>query len=63
MATLINEHFLLIGEAGMCDIEFYKTDKDKIFAVDIVDERFFFVIEKEDWEELKKFIDEQLNSL
>lgn len=58
MGTTRNEHFVILSDEGIPDVEFYINSKGQIFAQEI-DGNFFFLLNKEDWEELKKFIDEQ----
>ena len=60
MATTRNEHFILSNKDWHKDFEFYLNAKGEIFAQELGDSGYesFFIITKEDWEELKSFIDD-----
>lgn len=62
MATVINEHFIIKNDRGIADMEFFLNADNEIFAVNPEEERFWFTIKKEDWEELKKFIDKKFKN-
>lgn len=61
MATIRKEHFVLSNLDYHKDLEFYLNDKGEIFFQEAGDSGYesFFIINKEDWKELKSFIDEQ----
>ena len=62
MAVIVNEH-LILGNEGTA-LEFYLNDKDEIFACAEGDMAgmFWFVIDRDDWKELKQFIDKQFET-
>lgn len=64
MATNRLEHFILRSDDRHTrDLEFYLNANGEIFVNEHnVDGGFFFTINPPDWEELKKFIDEQFKS-
>lgn len=57
-----NEHLILSAE-GFDDVEMYLNSKNEIFISNMKEfaEGWCFVINKEDWEEIKKFIDYQFS--
>lgn len=58
-----NEHLILDSEGEQ--MEFYLNDKGEIFVHNMTDEEdlrsMFFTISKEDWEQIKSFIDYQFS--
>lgn len=62
MAALVNNH-LVLENIGV-DIEMYLNDSNEIFATAAGDDgaMFWFVINKDDWEVMKDFIDGELNA-
>lgn len=62
MATFINERLIIKGETGIDEVSMYLNDNEQIFVCnDEVDARsWFFLITKDDWPEIKDFIDEKL---
>lgn len=63
MATTRSERFILSNARSNKDFEFYLNADGEIFAQELGDSGYesFFVISKEDWEELKSFIDDQFS--
>jgi len=63
MATNRLEHFILRSDGPVSDLEFYLNKNGEIFVNEHnVTGGFFFTISPPDWEELKKFIDEQFEN-
>lgn len=63
MPTLIHKSFHLYNKDNIADVEFYLNKDGDIFVQELhSDDSFFFVINKDDWIELKKYIDEQFEN-
>lgn len=63
MATTKTEHFILEYDKQSPGLEFYLNANGEIFVgEENTQGGFFFTINPPDWEELKKFIDEQFAS-
>lgn len=64
MATSRAEVFILSNSNSHKDLEFFINTKGEIFAQEIGDSGYesFFCISKDDWQELRKFIDEQFDN-
>lgn len=58
-----NEHLILSSEKFSDQVEMYLNKKDEIFVHNQKEyaEGWFFVITKEDWEQIKSFIDYQFS--
>lgn len=60
MPTSIFEHFIVHNPESVADLEVYINTNNDIFICEPnVTGGFFSIITREDWEELKKFIDKQ----
>ncbi len=62
MANTIVNQFLIKNEEGIADLMFYLNENGEIFVSIPNNEVFFSIISKDDWEELKTFIDEQFKN-
>lgn len=65
MAVAISEHLVLSPKEGFgSDLEFYRNVAGEVFVQSLSEEypQFWFVITKEDWEEIKEFMDEQFKT-
>lgn len=64
MAHLRTEHFILSNDGSSKSLEFFLNNKGEIFAQEIGESGYesFFVITKEDWQGLKKFVDDQFKN-
>lgn len=64
MPTLIAPHFILFTESEHCpDLEFHLNQCGEMYIEEHgVSGGFFFTIKKEDWQELKKYIDGQFQA-
>lgn len=66
MSTSISEHFTLFNANNNPEvIEIYINDSDQVFVQDKINDMdgFFFTLTREEWEEIKEFIDNQYSKI
>ena len=60
MSAFVSQNFIIENEEGIPDLEFHINYKGEIFLCEKDQpDGFFSIIKKEDWNDLKIFIDEQ----